>query len=203
MVFRGLPGCVTALAIQDLENGPSTALAAVQEPAERVQDYASRSKSAATIRAYASGWRDFLAFCAERELSALPASEQTDALYRDHVVRHLVAFVGRGIVRLAAGAVPAYIQADYTPPLADEKVGPAGRLPVVVKARGEAVDQHDGLAGTENVIADRHAARAEHCHQTRGYQPRTECRCVPSTKSPSQDRRRPGLWAVSSKPSSR
>jgi integrase len=29
----------------------------------------------------ASGWRDFLAFCAERGLSALPASDQTVALY--------------------------------------------------------------------------------------------------------------------------
>jgi hypothetical protein len=145
----------------------------------------------------------------DRDPAAHRVAHKVDALQafgvddRDHVVRHLVAFVGRGIVRLAAGAVPAHIQADYTPPLADEKVDPAGRLPVVVKARGEAVDQHDGLAGTENVMADRHAARVEHCHQTRGYQPRTECRCVPSTKSPSQDRRRPGLWAVSSKPSSR
>ena len=75
------PGCVTSLAVEASEIGPSTALAAVQAPAERVQDYAARSKSAATIKAYASGWRDFLAFCAERELSALPASEQTVALY--------------------------------------------------------------------------------------------------------------------------
>ncbi len=72
---------MTSLAIDGPENGPSTAMAAVQEPAERVQDYASRSKSAGTIKAYASGWRDFLAFCADRDLSALPASEQTVALY--------------------------------------------------------------------------------------------------------------------------
>src|SRR5258707_1555130 len=57
------------------------ALATLQDAAERVQDYAGRSKSAATIKAYASGWRDFLQFCAERDLSALPASDQTVALY--------------------------------------------------------------------------------------------------------------------------
>src|ERR1700731_3587199 len=57
------------------------ALATLQAAAERVQDYAGRSKSAATIKAYASGWRDFLEFCEERGLSALPASDQTVALY--------------------------------------------------------------------------------------------------------------------------
>ena len=38
---------------------------------ERVADYAARSKSAATIKAYASAWRDFLSFCEQREVSAL------------------------------------------------------------------------------------------------------------------------------------
>jgi len=39
-----------------------------------VESYAGRSKSPATIKAYASGWRDFLGFCEARGLSALPAS---------------------------------------------------------------------------------------------------------------------------------
>ena len=56
-------------------------LAGLPEAAQRVQDYAGRSKSAATIKAYAAGWRDFLAFCSERGLSALPASDQTVAAY--------------------------------------------------------------------------------------------------------------------------
>ena len=66
---------------------PAVALLASSLPAtlpaaaERVEDYAGRSKSEATIRAYASGWRDFLAFCSERGLSALPASDQTVAAY--------------------------------------------------------------------------------------------------------------------------
>src|SRR6266851_149795 len=57
------------------------ALAELAEAAERVQDYAGRSKSAATIKAYATGWRDFLAFCQQRGASALPASDQTVAAY--------------------------------------------------------------------------------------------------------------------------
>ncbi len=56
-------------------------LAEFTEATERVQDYAGRSKSASTIRAYAAGWRDFLTFCEQRGTSALPASDQTVAAY--------------------------------------------------------------------------------------------------------------------------
>jgi hypothetical protein len=56
-------------------------LAELAQAAERVEDYAGRSKSRATIKAYASGWRDFLAFCETRGLSPLPASDETVALY--------------------------------------------------------------------------------------------------------------------------
>jgi integrase len=56
-------------------------LARLADAAERVQDYAGRSKSAATIRAYAAGWRDFLSFCSGRGLQALPASDETVAAY--------------------------------------------------------------------------------------------------------------------------
>jgi integrase len=48
---------------------------------ERAADYASRSKSAATIKAYASGWRDFLSFCEQRGVRALPATDETVAAY--------------------------------------------------------------------------------------------------------------------------
>src|SRR5438067_12612217 len=41
--------------------------------------YAGRSKSPATIAAYASGWRDFLDFCQLRGLEPLPATDQTVA----------------------------------------------------------------------------------------------------------------------------
>jgi integrase len=48
---------------------------------ERVAEYAARSKSAATIKAYASGWRDFLSFCEPRNLQPLPASDETVSVY--------------------------------------------------------------------------------------------------------------------------
>jgi integrase len=57
------------------------ALAELSEATGRAQDYAGRSKSAATIKAYAAGWRDFLSFCEQRGASALPASDQTLAAY--------------------------------------------------------------------------------------------------------------------------
>ena len=46
-------------------------LVQLAEAAERAHDYAGRSKSPATIKVYAAGWRDFLAFCESRGLSAL------------------------------------------------------------------------------------------------------------------------------------
>jgi Phage integrase, N-terminal SAM-like domain len=57
------------------------ALTRLPDGAERVEDYAGHSKSEATIRAYAAGWRDFVAFCEQRHLSALPAADQTVAGY--------------------------------------------------------------------------------------------------------------------------
>jgi hypothetical protein len=39
------------------------ALVALEDIAARANSYASNSKSPATIRAYAAGWRDFLKFC--------------------------------------------------------------------------------------------------------------------------------------------
>jgi hypothetical protein len=43
--------------------------------------YAARANSAATIRAYVAGWRVFLAFCAPRGLSGLPATDWSVAAY--------------------------------------------------------------------------------------------------------------------------
>jgi site-specific recombinase XerD len=70
--------------VADADAGPEQAsrgLARLPEVAECVQDYTGRSKSAATIRAYAAGWRDFLAFCSGHGLQALPASDDTVAAY--------------------------------------------------------------------------------------------------------------------------
>jgi hypothetical protein len=61
------------------------ALAPLPDPAERAHAHAGRSKSDATIRAYASGWRDFLSFCDELGADALPASDQTVAAYLAHL----------------------------------------------------------------------------------------------------------------------
>jgi integrase len=64
--------------------GPG-ALAQLADPAERAHAYAGRSKSEATIRAYAAGWRDFLSFCEQQGAAALPATDQTVAAYLAHL----------------------------------------------------------------------------------------------------------------------
>ena len=56
----------------------STTLA---DAAERARHYAGRSKSPATIDAYAADWRDFLSYCQRRGASALPATDATVAGY--------------------------------------------------------------------------------------------------------------------------
>jgi integrase len=81
---------------------------------ERVADYAARSKSAATIKAYASGWRDFLDFCEQREVNPLPASDETVAAY-------LAALADRGakaatIARRLVVISQAHKAADLTSP---------------------------------------------------------------------------------------
>ena len=58
-----------------------TTLATLADAAERANHYAGRSKSQATINAYAAGWRDFLQFCERRGAVALPASDETVAGY--------------------------------------------------------------------------------------------------------------------------
>src|ERR1051326_8928663 len=65
---------------QDDERLPG-ALAQLADPSERAHAYAGKSKSEATIRAYAAGWRDFLSFCEQRDADPLPASDATVAAY--------------------------------------------------------------------------------------------------------------------------
>jgi integrase len=65
-------------------------LATLADAAERANSYAGQSKSAATITAYASGWRDFLSFCEQRGAVALPATDAT-------VAGHLAALADGGM----------------------------------------------------------------------------------------------------------
>jgi integrase len=75
------PPAGSALARDGVAAPADALLATIVDPAARADDYATRAKSAATIRAYASGWRDFLAFCDAQQLSPLPASDDTVAAY--------------------------------------------------------------------------------------------------------------------------
>ena len=48
---------------------------------EQAQSYARMARAARTIAAYASDWRLFTAWCADRDLRRLPATVTTIALY--------------------------------------------------------------------------------------------------------------------------
>lgn len=48
---------------------------------DRARDYTEAAHAANTRRAYATGWNDFSAYCAEHGLESLPASPQTVTLY--------------------------------------------------------------------------------------------------------------------------
>lgn len=49
--------------------------------------YAAQARAAATLRAYRADWRDFAAWCQERQTSALPAAPDTVALYITDLAR--------------------------------------------------------------------------------------------------------------------
>ena len=61
---------------------PSAAgLGDCEQLAAEAQAFARAAKAPSTLRAYASDWRHFVDWCAEQDLSALPASPETVALY--------------------------------------------------------------------------------------------------------------------------
>jgi len=82
--------------------------------------YARDSSSPATLKAYASDWRDFSAWCAPRKCPALPASVETTAGYLAHL-----ADSGRKvstITRRAAAIAYAHRLRCLAPPTAAEPV---------------------------------------------------------------------------------
>jgi site-specific recombinase XerD len=75
-------------------------LAKLEEIADQTRAYVEATRAASTLRAYASDWSDFLNWCADHHLQALPASPEAVALYITHLARsRRVATVQR---RLAA-----------------------------------------------------------------------------------------------------
>lgn len=60
---------------------PSRDLATIDALVEQARYYAGAAKARATLRAYRSDWRLFEAWCAHRDLLALPASAEVIALY--------------------------------------------------------------------------------------------------------------------------
>ncbi|HLO03668.1 MAG TPA: site-specific integrase [Symbiobacteriaceae bacterium] len=51
------------------------------EVAQTAMEYAAKSRSVSTVKAYQNDWQDFTAWCAEQALQAMPASPETLALY--------------------------------------------------------------------------------------------------------------------------
>lgn len=69
---------------------------------DRARQFVAASRAAATHRAYASDWRDFLAYCAPRDLNTLPASPQTVVLYVSQLAdRAKLATVRRRLASIA------------------------------------------------------------------------------------------------------
>ncbi|MCJ2107868.1 site-specific integrase [Methylobacterium sp. E-041] len=90
---------------------------ALDEAAAR---FAAASKSAATRRAYAADWRDFLGWCAEHGEATLPASGRTVGRYLTHL-----AGLGRSVStidRRAAAIAAVHRAAGHTAPTALEEV---------------------------------------------------------------------------------
>lgn len=58
-----------------------TALARIQDATARAETYARAARADNTKKAYRSDWRHFKAWCSDRELESLPATQQTVVLY--------------------------------------------------------------------------------------------------------------------------
>ncbi len=65
---------------------------------ERARHYIRHAKADNTVKAYRSDWQHFTAWCAERDLGALPASDNTAALYlSDLAATHTAATLTRRV----------------------------------------------------------------------------------------------------------
>jgi site-specific recombinase XerD len=81
-----------------------------------VREYQAASKSAATTRAYASDWRRFTAWCADRHLSPLPATPETVSHYLADAAEN--GYRAATITRWAAAISQAHQAAGHTTPTA-------------------------------------------------------------------------------------
>ncbi|WP_375453733.1 site-specific integrase [uncultured Methylobacterium sp.] len=100
---------------------PATGAATLSDALdEAAAGFAAASKSASTRRAYATDWRDFLGWCAERGDATLPASGRTVGRYLTHL-----AGLGRSVStidRRAAAIAAVHRAAGHTAPTALEEV---------------------------------------------------------------------------------
>ena len=78
----------------------------IDDDRERVDDYLARASSEATLRAYRSDWKLFVAWCKSdgRDYTALPASPATTAAFLAHLARHGTArTAGAGLSKASIG----------------------------------------------------------------------------------------------------
>ncbi len=92
------------------------------DDSERVHKYTLRASATNTLRAYKSDWRLFVAWCAERGYTALPASPETTAAYLTDLAENGSSHTrGRKLAkstigRKLAAIVFAHRVAEYDPP---------------------------------------------------------------------------------------
>lgn len=99
-------------------------LAELEASLARLQDYAGKSRTQATVRAYKSDWADFSAWCARYDLKALPAHPETIGLYLGSVAEQLsLATLERRLAAIAA----LHKEAGYESP-ATVSQGPLRRI---------------------------------------------------------------------------
>ena len=83
------------------------------------ENYARRSKSANTLKAYRSDWTTFESFCRGREVASLPAAPATVAAYAAEMARSLKA---NTVERRLTAISQAHQLAGYPNPVEDKLV---------------------------------------------------------------------------------
>ena len=99
---------------------PMLALVPTREELDDLERYTAARRAPNTTRAYASQWKSFTAFCAERQAVALPAAPITVAVYlRNRIAAGLS---NSTITQAVASIAAAHREANEADPTADERV---------------------------------------------------------------------------------
>src|SRR3712207_63524 len=150
-----VPGVQVVRAVPTVRDAGALALPYRPDELAAAVAYADRAQAPATVRAYASDWRVFVAWCEARALRPLPADPATVAVFlADEAQRAKPATLGRRLAAIKA----AHVARQLEPPTGGE--------PVRRVLRGIRREQGTRQTKKAPATAERLLAMVAHCTPT-------------------------------------